>query len=266
MSTADSLRGLRVLVTRPAGQADHLHDLIAAAGGRPVRLPAIEIHDTTDVQGLQQTLMQLERYDLAVFISVNAVEKTMEYCRFLAQWPDRVKIATVGARSAEALESYGLSVDLVPVHRFNSEALLALPELRDMSGRRVVIFRGNGGRDMLRNTLVQRGAEVDYVEVYRRVCPDVDPGSLQHLWQPGVLDVITVTSNETLQNLFDMAGSEGQAALCDIPLVVASQRQVALAQQLGFTREPLVAENAGDEAIVNALARYLAHRDAGAPD
>ena len=253
MSPADSLQGLRVLVTRPAGQADRLHDLIAAAGGRPVRLPAIEIHDMPDMQRLQQVLMQLDRYDLAVFISVNAVEKTMEYCRFLSQWPAGVKIATVGARSAGALESYGLSVDLVPKHRFNSEALLALPELRDMTGRRVVIFRGNGGRDKLRDTLVERGAEVDYVEVYRRVCPDVDPGSLLHLWQPGVLDVITITSNEILQNLYDMAGAGGQAALCDIPLVVASQRQVVLAETLSFTRQPLVAENAGDEAIVNAL-------------
>ena len=262
MSPADRLHGLRVLITRPAGQADRLHGLIAAAGGRPVRLPAIEILDTLDQQHLQQVLMQLERYDLAVFISVNAVGKTMEYCRFLSQWPDTVKIATVGARSAEALESYGLSVDLVPRHRFNSEALLALPELQDMAGRRVVIFRGNGGRDKLRDTLIERGAEVDYVEVYRRVCPDVDPGSLLHLWQPGVLDVITVTSNETLQNLFDMAGAEGQAALCAIPLVVVSQRQVALAEKLGFAQAPLVAKNASDDAIVNVLAAYAERSDA----
>jgi uroporphyrinogen-III synthase len=260
MSGAGALQGLRVLVTRPAGQADRLHDLIAAAGGRPVRLPAIEIHDTPDMQSLQQALMQLERYDLAVFISVNAVVKTMEYCRFLSQWPATVKIATVGARSAEALEAYGLTVNLVPVHRFNSEALLALPELQDMTGRRVVIFRGNGGRDTLRDTLIARGAEVDYVEVYRRVCPDVDPASLLHLWQPGVLDVITVTSNETLQNLYEMAGAEGQEALDRIPLVVVSQRQVALAEKLGFVQKPLVAENAGDEAIVSALVSFAERR------
>jgi uroporphyrinogen-III synthase len=261
MSPADGLQGLRVLVTRPAGQADRLHGLIAAAGGRPVRLPAIEIHDTLEMQHLQQVLMQLERYDLAVFISVNAVEKTMEYCRFLSRWPDTVKIATVGARSAGAIESFGLSVDLVPKHRFSSEALLALPELQDMTGRRVVIFRGNGGRDTLRDTLVERGAGVDYVEVYRRVCPDVDPGSLLHLWQPGVLDVITVTSNETLQNLYDMAGTEGQAALCKIPLVVVSQRQVELAGTLGFAHAPLVAENASDDAIVHALSVFAARGD-----
>ena len=264
MGQADGLQGLRVLVTRPAGQADRLHGLIAVAGGRPVRLPAIEIHDTLEIHRVQVVMTQLDRYDLAVFISVNAVEKTMEYCRFLPRWPENVKIATVGGRSAEALEAYGLSVDLVPEHRFNSEALLALHELQDMSGKRVVIFRGNGGRDKLRDALVDRGATVDYVEVYRRVCPDVDPASLLHLWQPGVLDVITVTSNETLQNLFDMAGAEGRVALCEIPLVVVSQRQVALAEKLGFAQVPLVAENAGDEAIVSALATYVAHRDAGA--
>ena len=178
MNPAGRLQGLRVLVTRPAGQADRLYQQIAAAGGKPVRLPAIEIRDTPDTQRVQQTLAQLERYDLAVFISVNAVEKTMEYCRFLSQWPATVKIATVGASSAGALESYGLQVDLVPEHHFNSEALLALPELQDMTGRRVVIFRGNGGRDTLRDTLLERGAGVDYVEVYCRACPDVDPDSL----------------------------------------------------------------------------------------
>ena len=266
MTRADGLQGLRVLVTRPAGQAGHLHGLIASAGGRPVRLPAIEIHDTPDSHRVQQVMTQLGRYDLAVFISVNAVEKTMEYCRFLPRWPENVRIATVGARSAEALAAYGLSVDLVPEYRFNSEALLALSELQDMTGRRVVIFRGNGGRDKLRDTLAGRGAEVDYVEVYRRVRPDVDPGSLLHLWQPGVLDVITITSNETLQNLFDMAGTEGQAALCAIPLVVVSERQVALAQELGFIQTPVVAGNAGDAAIVAALETHLALRGAVAPD
>ena len=266
MVAAEDLHGLRVLVTRPAGQAENLHGLITAAGGRPVRLPAIEIHDTLDTHRLQEALTQLERYDLAVFISVNAVEKTMEYCRFLSCWPETVKIATVGARSAGALAAYGLSVDLVPEHRFNSEALLALPELQDMTGRRVVIFRGNGGRDKLRDTLTGRGAVVEYVEVYRRVCPDVDPGSLLHLWQPGVLDIITATSNETLQNLFDMAGAEGQAALLEIPLVVVSQRQVVLAEKLGFSHTPLVADNAGDAAIMKTLAMYSARRDAGALD
>jgi len=260
MAAADTLKGLRVLVTRPAGQADRLHDLVAAAGGKPVRLPAIEIHDTLELERLQKVLMQLDSYDLAVFISVNAVDKAMEYCRVLPAWPASVQIATVGMRSAEALEAYGLTVDLVPEHRFNSEALLALPALQDMTGKRVVIFCGNGGRNTLRDTLVKRGANVDYVEVYRRVCPNVEPESLLHLWQPGLLDVISIASNETLQNLYDMAGAEGQPDLCRLPLVVASQRQAVLAEKLGFSQTPVVAENACDEAIIAGLKTFVSAR------
>jgi uroporphyrinogen-III synthase len=94
---------------------------------------------------------------------------------------------------------------------------------------------------------------VDYAEVYRRACPVVDQQSIASYWQPGALDAITVTSNETLQNLFDMAGMEGQRRLVERPLVVVSQRQVVLAARLGFKGSPLVAENASDEAIVTAL-------------
>jgi uroporphyrinogen-III synthase len=169
-----------------------------------------------------------------------------------------VKIATVGASSAAALREHGLAPDLVPAHQYNSEALLALGELQDMHGKRVVIMRGNGGREHLRDTLRARGAEVDYVEVYRRVCPETDSHLMRSLLQPGALDVITVTSNETLQNLFTMAGVSGQPQLRTLPLVVASERQAQLAQELGFEHAAVVAENAGDAALVEAVKRFAA--------
>ena len=177
----------------------------------------------------------------------------MEFVLDRREWPEQTGIATVGARSAEALLPYGLSTDYVPAHRFNSEALLALDELQDMTGQRVIIFRGNGGREYLHDTLTDRGAEVDYVEVYRRACPVVDAAAMLELLQPGYLDYITVTSNETLQNLFDMAGAACQPLLCEASLVVVSQRQSMLARQLGFKREPLLAANASDAAIVAAV-------------
>jgi len=105
----------------------------------------------------------------------------------------------------------------------------------------------------LHDTLTERGAEVDYVEVYRRACPAADATTMLELLQPGYLDYITITSNETLQNLFDMAGAAGQPLLCDASLVVVSQRQSLLARQLGFNREPLLAANASDAAIVAAV-------------
>jgi len=260
MTMGDELRGLRVLVIRPVDQAEPLCQLIIGAGGEALRLPTLAIREPGPEQATRRDAVidTLDDYDLAVFISVNAVTRGMERIRARRAWPERVKIATVGASSARALERYGHSVDLVPAHEFNSEALLALEALQDMRGRRVVIFRGNGGRDVLRDTLTARGAAVEYVEVYQRVCPDIDPESILHLWQPGGVDIVTVTSNESLQNLHEMAGPRGQPLLHELPLVVVSRRQSALAAALGFSNKPLVAANAGDEAIMTVLLDYAA--------
>jgi uroporphyrinogen-III synthase len=256
MSTPGELRGLRVLVTRPAAQAERLCRLIDAAGGEAFCLPAIDILEPVDSYHLESVVASLANYDLAVFISVNAVTRGLDFITAHGEWPLHVRIATVGARSAGALTRYGLAADLVPEHHFSSEGLLALDDLQDMRGKRVLIFRGDGGREYLRDTLVERGAEVDYVEVYRRACPLVDPQEIMPYWEPGTLDVITITSNESLQNLFDMAGVEGQPLLREIPLLVVGERQAALAQQLGFARQPLLAEHASDEAIVAALEKH----------
>jgi uroporphyrinogen-III synthase len=259
MNILRPLESLRVLVTRPADQAGSLCRLIIEAGGEALRLPMLEIRDPDprDAARLVTVIEALEGYDLAVFISVNAVTRGMEFIQARRAWPATVKVATVGASSARALAHYGLAVDLVPAHEFNSEALLALEELQDMHGRRVVIFRGNGGRDVLRDMLIKRGAEVDYVEVYRRVCPVIVPGDIEHYWQPGAVDLITVTSNESLQNLHDTAGPQGQPLLREMQLVVISPRQALLAAELGFSQKPLVAANAGDEAILEVLLDYV---------
>lgn len=247
----------RVLVTRPAAQAGRLCSLIEAAGGEAVRLPALEIREPADSRPLAALVGALDGYDLAVFISVNAVNMGLDYILGRRPWPAGTRIATVGASSAEAVVRHGLVVDLVPEHSFNSEALLALDELQDMTGRRVVILRGSGGRELLHDTLVSRGASVDYVEVYRRVCPEVAADTMWQLLQPGVLTCITITSNETLENLYTMAGHRGQPLLRDIPLVVAGGRQAALAAALGFTQPPVIAANAGDAALLAAVAEHF---------
>jgi uroporphyrinogen-III synthase len=258
MTSPRELHGLRVLVTRPADQAEPLCRLIEEAGGKALRLPALEIRDpdSRDLARLQAVVGALESYDLAVFISVNAVTRGMEFIRSRRNWPATVRIATVGAASAQALARFGLAVDLAPAHQFNSEALLALDEMQDMRGKRVVIFRGNGGRDVLRDVLVERGAAVEYVVAYRRACPVVEPRTLAHYWQPGAVDLITITSNESLNNLHTMAGAPGQPLLRAMRLVVISERQAALARELGFMHPPLVAANAGDEAILAVLLEY----------
>jgi uroporphyrinogen-III synthase len=239
----------RVLVTRPAGQAGGLCERIAALGHEAVHIPAIEIGPPRDARALGALVEQLDNYDMAVFVSINAVHRGLGEILRQRHWPQHTQLATVGLSSTAAVEALGLRVDHVPEHEFSSEGLLALPALQDMRGKQVVILRGNGGRDTLSETLIARGAQVKYVEVYRRTCPRDSDGRLLQLLRDNALDAITVTSNETLQNLFDMAGPQGQSLLRDIPLVVASRRQAALAAQLGFTQGAVLAGHASDEAM-----------------
>ena len=247
----------RILVTRPAGQARGLCDRIVALGGLPVELPAIEIRAPEDTAPLEALVERLDTFDLAVFISVNAVQRGLDFILARRDWPASVQVAAVGLASNAALEQHGLRASFVPEHEYSSEGLLALDELQDMRGQRVVILRGNGGRDTLFELLTARGATVEYVEVYRRARPDVDPDTLLALLQPGYLAAITVTSNETLQNLYDMAAEQGQPLLRDIPLVVASARQAALAAQLGFTQGAVIAGHASDEAMMAGVEQLL---------
>ncbi|MEZ5541210.1 MAG: uroporphyrinogen-III synthase [Pseudomonadota bacterium] len=248
----------RILVTRPEGQAQGLCARIGALGGVAVELPTIEIRPPQDSGPLEALVTRLDAYDLAVFISVNAVHYGLDFILARRGWPDSVQIAAVGLASNAALAQYGLQAALVPEHEYSSEGLLALRELADMRGRRVVILRGNGGRDTLYETLRARGAAVEYVEVYRRARPEADPQALQTLLAPGFLAAITVTSNESLQNLFDMAGAAGQPRLREIPLVVASPRQAALAARLGFRQGAVIAGHASDEAMLAGIVQLLA--------
>lgn len=246
-----------VLVTRPAGQADGLCQRITALGHEAIHVPAIAIVEPQDSEALAVFTRRLEEYDLVILVSINAV--TMGLTKILQQrdWPACTQLATVGPSSSAAVEALGLRVDHIPEHEYSSEGLLALPALQDMQGRRVAILRGNGGRDTLFETLVARGAQVEYVEVYRRMCPQQSRETLRRLLRDKVLDVITVTSNETLQNLFEIAGQQGQPLLLDIPLVVASRRQAALAARLGFRKGAVIAGHASDEAMAAGVAQLF---------
>jgi len=125
-----------------------------------------------------------------------------------------------------------------------------------MAGKRVIIFRGEGGRELLAEELRARGATVEYAEVYRRGRPTQDNGPLLHAWARGEVDIITVTSGEGLRNLFDMVGQLGRQWLRKTPILVINERLVTLARELGVEAPPVIAEEASDEGIVAALAAW----------
>ena len=254
MATPDlALQGINILVTRPKDQAENIATLIESEGGIPVRFPVLEIADIQDQSGLLQLIDKLDEYDIAIFISPNAVKKAANMVLSKRDWPESVKIAAVGKASAKALDSLGLIADIFPSTRFNSEALLELPELHDVEGKKIIIFRGEGGRETLAETLKTRGAAVEYAECYRRIKPKADVSQLLRHWARGEIDIVITTSNEGLHNLYDMVGQLGRQWLVKSPLVVLSERAKELASQLGFKGPVIVAEQASDEAIINAI-------------
>ena len=253
-SPGHALKSVRVLVTRPRDQAEHLAHLIEQQGGEAIRFPVIEIAEPKDIQALHAVIDRLDRFDLAIFISPNAVNRAMNL--ILARrgvWPRNVRIACVGRGSARELEHFGAGNVIVPASRFDSEALLALPELQQVTGNRIVIFRGEGGRELLGDTLKARGADVEYAECYRRTRPHADVTPLLGRWTRGEIDIVCLTSVDGLRNLFDMLGPAGQPRLTRTPVIVVSARMAEVCRELGFKTEPLVAAQASDEAVLEAI-------------
>ena len=247
------LKGTGVLVTRPAHQAGELCRLVEEHGGRALRFPCIEIGPPDNPAALASLLAGIDSFDLAVFISPNSVARLAERLP-VARWPERLQLAAVGQGTARALQALGRPVTLVPDARFDSEALLAIPRLADMAGARVVIFRGEGGRPLLGDTLRQRGAEVHYAALYRRRLPAVDADAQLARWDE--VDLVSVTSGETLQNLLTLLGDSGRERLVQTPLLVVAERTRDEALKCGFT-EVVVAPRADPVAIVATLCSWV---------
>ena len=250
------LAGLGIVVTRPAQQAAHLAQLIAADGGRPILFPTIEIVAPDDSRPLIALIDRLDEFDLAIFISPSAASMALTLIKARRELPPRLKLAAIGDGGVRALGSFGVSGVIAPVARFDSEALLELPELHDVAGRRVVIFRGDGGRALLGDTLAARGAQIEYAECYRRARSRADPGPLLDAWRRNELNAIIVTSSEALQNLFELVGGTGQPWLKKTPLFVPHPRIERSARELGAATVTLTAQ--GDAGLVRGLTDWFA--------
>ena len=255
---AQPLAGRGIVVTRPHALAGGLAALIEHAGGVVYRVPAIEIEDVRDLEPLRALIDRLEDFDLAVFVSPSAVVRAMNLIqqrRGTRAWPSGLRVAAVGRGSRRALEQQGFDVIIAPSARADSEALLGLPRMASVAGWRIVIFRGDGGRELLGDTLRARHAEVVYAECYRRTRPHTDCAPLLAAWARGTVHAVTVSSGEGLANLYDMLGELGQQSLRSTPLFVPHARLVRAAEELGI-HEILVA-GAADEDVITALVAYF---------
>ncbi len=251
---------MRVVVTRPAHQAERLCHLIEQAGGIALRLPVIEIAAPTDIQTAQDKLGQLKNFSLAIFTSANAVEWLFRLVPPTFSWPDHVRVAAIGKRTASLLKAHAIAVDITPEQGFNSESLLQTDAMRSISGKQIVLFKGEGGRTLLATTLTQRGATVENIDLYQRKRPNDGLRNIQQAGKSGNIDLFVVTSNEGLHNLFEMATAEEREWLLKTPLAVISERTAQLARTLGFSHEPLVAHEASDEGLLDSVEQWYADR------
>lgn len=243
-----------VLVTRPAGQAVALGAGLRAAGFTPLYLPTLAI-ECTDTASACAALRAALPCDLAIFISANAVRHALPVIAAAAGLPTGCQVAAVGPASARALEAAGFSNVLMPATRFDSEGLLALPQMQHVAGRRVVIFRGEGGRTLLADTLAARGADVRAVACYRRVAAG-DPAPLDTWLTHNAIAALTATSRASLDGLLTLAGPAA-AQLKTLPLVVLSMALAQHARHAGFSGPLMSAGEASDAGLVAAVSALL---------
>jgi len=243
---------LNIIVTRPRDQADGLAAKLQKLGANPVMLPLLEIAPAPDQNALQAFVQRVANYQLLIFISPNAVAYGMSA---LQQIPAGVYVAAVGQGTAKALHKLKVEEVIVPSERFDSEGLLALPELQQVAGWHIAILRGDGGRELLGETLASRGAQVEYVTCYRRSKPELDA----QVWLAAQPDVIAVTSSEALTHLWQGLGEAAATLARTATLFVAHPRIAEIAHSQGWQHVVIAA--AGDDGMCAGLVAWAAqHR------
>jgi uroporphyrinogen-III synthase len=249
----------KVVITRPRAQAQELARAVAVLGREPIVLPLLEIHPLPDQSDLARTLADLARYALVAFVSPNAIDAAFAH---IPAWPEGVAIAVVGEGSRAALARHGLTSHNATIHspgdgeNSDSEALLRNLDRATLLGRRVLIVRGESGRELLAEGLAAAGAQVDFVAAYRRAVPaltDELAATLKGLLA-GRNDWI-VTSSEALRGLATLVRQldpvAGVAKLQQQHWIVPHARIAETARALDLSL--LTLTGAGDARLLAAL-------------
>lgn len=253
------LRDIGVLVTRPAEQSGRLMQRLGELGAQPFLFPALALVAPRQPERLAAQLAVIQDDHWLLFISPSAVRFGLAALRQAMPAIDlrQLRAAAVGGGTAAALHAAGVEQVLAPQHGADSEHLLQLPQFADMTGQRVLILRGEGGRELLAETLRARGATVEYAECYRRARPESDPFPLRQALAQQRIQAITLFSGETLDNLLVLLDRESAAVARALPLFVPHPRIAQHAGSLGFTQ--VVTTESGEDGILSGLVEYFAH-------
>lgn len=244
-----------VVITRPIHQAENIQKKLENAGAHTLLFPLIEISAPNDPARAKLQLTTLDRYDLVIFISSNSVTQSLKWLDKSTLLKSKTKIAAIGKKTAEVLTQQGMPPDIVPRQLFNSEVFLELPEIQQLSMQQsninnIAIVRGDSGRNLLHDTLVKRGANVDYINTYQRHCPQTDARILKQHWQRKELDIIMLTSGSSVANLFNLIKDDDW--INHITLLIGSQRMQQYIPS-SFSGRLLIADDPSGETLLEVL-------------
>ncbi len=254
------LNGRRILVTRPGEQGITLCSLIESQGGHAIPFPTIEIKPVTDITP-DKLIEAISWSSHVIFISRNAVRYSYRLANDLnGIIADKIVFAT-GSGTSDVLREYGINNVIHPPGESGTEGLLTLEELSgpSLQGKHVLIVRGIGGREKLKETIEARNAIVKYINVYVRQLSEITPEAADSIWQREIPDIIVVTSVEGLQNLLELTSQNYRELLFSRKLVVMSQRIAETATDLGFKFYPAVVEEQSNDGLMAAICNSVEH-------
>lgn len=259
---AKRLAGLRVVLTRPEGEALSLAREIQRDGGEVLHFATLVIEPLRHSQAALHVVKGLSRFDFALFLSKNAARLGVAMVQAQGGFPPGLRAIAVGPGTARTLEQLGYPDPLFPPQQHDTQGLLAMRELQadQVAGRQVAIFRGQGGLATLATQLRARGATVEYAELYRRARPVVDLHQISELKARGKVDLIVVTSSDALVNLFAMVGEDGQRWLAGCQFLVPSIRIATSVKEMGVLFRPLISAGVSDDAFLRQIRCWYGER------
>ncbi|MEH2921932.1 uroporphyrinogen-III synthase [Samsonia erythrinae] len=245
---------MTILVTRPSPAGEQLVTRLRKLGYNAWHSPLIEFSPGRDLAGLPAQLQALRADDFVFALSQHAVRYADPVlARSGTCWPPHLTYYAIGRTTALALHQASARHVTYPPARETSETLLQLPGLQNVSGKRALLLRGNGGRELLGKTLTERGAQVTYCECYQRREVHYDGLEQSRHWQQVGIDKLVITSGEMLQRIYTLVPDYYRASwLLSCQVIVVSERLAEQARQLGW-RDIRVADNADNDALVRAL-------------
>lgn len=259
MKPADSvkLNNKRIVVTRPAHQAESFCQILERAGATALRCPLLIIAPTPNAPSLLRLIENIGSFDLLLFNSPNAANLGIPQIDSRYDLHGRVRIAAIGAKTAQAITGLGYRVDICPETSFDSESLLELPILKNVNGMKIAILRGSGGRDLTGSVLRSRGAEVSYAQVYERLPPT--KGHFEQIEQTLLhdrFDAVTITSGEAFLALWKGVGTKARQSLNRSTFLFGSRRIAGIAQAEGLQSLTITADDPSDESMFSALVKW----------